>query len=136
MTYNTKQKERIIAFFRDNADKSFTADELISEICDGGSGKSTVYRIIASLCEGGMLRKTQDGDNGKCSYQLIDCHSCHSHLHLKCRDCGKLVHLEGAVSRELERALRETQGFELDESTMIYGRCESCRKQANDSQGL
>ena len=127
MTYNTKQKIRIIAFFRSNPDKSFTSDEIIAQLSDSGVAKSTVYRIISSLSEEGLLRKTQDGGNGKSSYLLMDCEGCRHHLHLKCLECGRLVHLEGGVSLELERTLKELQNFELDENTMLYGRCGGCR---------
>ena len=121
MAYNTKQKNEIISFFKNHADKSFTPDEVYEGVCFAGIGKSTVYRITASLAEAGILRRERDGRGGKCTYQLIQCHDCHEHLHLKCRECGRLVHLDESISTALGESLKSTIGFSLDESTMLYG---------------
>ena len=109
-----------------HADKSFTSDQVFDSLVGSSIGKSTVYRIIASLAEAGILRRERDGDEGKYTYQLIECKGCHEHLHLKCRECGKLVHLDEKISSSLGESLKSAVGFSLDESTMLYGKCESC----------
>lgn len=126
MTYNTKQKNEILAFFKAHPDKSFTLDSVIEALQGAGIGKSTVYRLASALTEEGILRKARDGIGRKSTYQLVDCHDCHSHFHLKCRMCGRLVHLDEELSHRLEERVMSEAGFLLDDSTLLYGRCESC----------
>ena len=131
MAYQTKQKNEIVSFFEAHSDKSFTPDQVFDGVSDSGIGKSTVYRITASLAEAGILRRERDGGGGKYTYQLIKCGDCHEHLHLKCRECGKLVHLDEKLSHALGASLKSNAGFSLDESTLLYGRCESCQNSEN-----
>ena len=130
VAYNTRQKNEIIAFFRSHPDESFTLDRVYEGVCGSGIGKSSVYRIAATLAEEGVLRKEPDGEGGRMSYQLIGCSECHEHLHLKCRECGRLVHLDEEASHALEQRLISSAGFRLDESALIYGKCESCSSQS------
>ena len=123
MTYNTKGKNEIISYFQSRQDESFTAEEVF--LCLSGSGHSSVYRIIATLAEEGVLKREQEGRKTK--YRLPACEGCHEHLHLKCRECGRLVHLDEEISHALENKLRESIGFSLDESALLYGKCESCK---------
>ena len=123
MAYNTKQKNEIISHFTNNPDKSFTADQVFASL--EGIGKSSVYRIIAALADEGILKREQDGR--KCAYRLPAYSGCHEHLHLKCRECGRLLHLDEEISHALEDKLKSSVGFSLDESTLLYGKCESCK---------
>ena len=125
MRYNTKQRNGIISFFKTRADKSFTLDDLLSEIETQGIAKSTLYRIAAELTEEGILRKTRDGGGRKCSYQYISCGGCR-HLHIKCRSCGKLIHLDEDISHRLEGEILYFSGFKLDTDALIYGNCPAC----------
>lgn len=126
MAYNTKQKNEILSFFRAHSDESFTLDRVCEALCPSGIGKSSVYRIAATLAEDGILKRTQDGSGGKSSYQLMECGGCREHLHLKCRECGRVVHLDEEISHALEERLISTAGFRLEQSAMLYGRCEEC----------
>ena len=132
--YHTEQKRILEAFMSENRDRSFTIDEItegLSEISPEGSapGRSTVYRLIAKLVEEGKARKFVKPESRKASYQLVTCEHCDSHLHLKCTDCGKLFHMDGAVSDELLRRIRGYSDFLVDEEeTVLYGRCAGCCK--------
>ena len=54
---------------------------------------------------------------------------CCRHLHLKCADCGKLVHLECPNSIELLRHIYEEHNFSIDsKKSVLYGRCRDCQK--------
>ena len=51
------------------------------------------------------------------------------HYHLKCEKCGRLVHLECGLIRDLQAHVREEHDFELDMAqTVFYGLCGECRR--------
>jgi Fur family ferric uptake transcriptional regulator len=132
-SYRTNQKNILIDFLRSNPDKEFSTDQIAEVICGKGIGKSTVYRLISKLCDDGEILRTH-ADNGKKSlYRYIDKdHSCDEHFHLKCRDCGKIIHLECGLVKELGKHIEAEHGFHLDiRSTVINGVCEDCERKEN-----
>ena len=134
--YITKQKKTLLDFLSLHSERSFTVEELTEGIRlksnDGRAvGKSTVYRLIAKLVDDGILRRISDGKTRKVTYQYIGGGSCSEHLHLKCKDCGILIHLDDVTSHILEKRIYNTEGFTLDGGALIYGRCEAC----SDSRG-
>ena len=129
MTYNTERRTRILEFMKENADKSFTIEEICSGILHGEGGKSTVYRIVSELVADGKLKRLSDGKTRHCTYQYVGDDECVSHLHLKCRDCGKLIHLCDEISREFANALLSEDGFTLDAGAMLFGKCADCGSQ-------
>ena len=129
MKYNTGKRERIIRFLRINSARSFTLEEISAEIVPSGNGKSTVYRIVSELVADGKLKRLSDGKTRHCTYQYVGDDECVSHLHLKCRDCGKLIHLCDEISREFANALLSEDGFTLDAGAMLFGKCADCGSQ-------
>ena len=129
MKYNTGKRERIIKFLRINSAKSFTLEQITFEIVPAGKGKSTVYRIVSELVAEGKVKRLSDGKTRHCTYQYVGDESCVSHLHLKCRDCGKLIHLCDEISKEFSNALLSEDGFMLDAGAMLFGKCADCTSQ-------
>ena len=127
MKYNTGKREQIIKFLRMNSSMSFTLEEISQEITEDGHGRSTVYRIVSELVSEGKLRRLSDGKTRHCTYQYIGDDECSSHLHLKCRDCGRLIHLEDEISHEFAAALLSLDGFTLDAGAMLFGKCKDCK---------
>ena len=126
--YNTKQKEILTLFFKNNKDSQFSVNEIAERICNEYNiGKSTVYRIVSELVSEGKLRRLSDGKTRHCTYQYIGDDECSSHLHLKCRDCGRLIHLEDEISHEFAAALLSLDGFTLDAGAMLFGKCKDCK---------
>ena len=95
MGYNTKQQDAILSVLKGTRGKHITADEIYLKLIRQGKpvGKTTVYRHLEKLTENGTLRRFTTGDNSGACYQLADTH-CSEHYHLKCSDCGKLIHIE------------------------------------------
>ncbi len=127
MSYNTEKRNNLLRFLRENSQNSFTVDELCNNVLNGEGGKSTIYRLVSKLCAEGALRKIFNESTKKISYQYLDCEHCHEHLHLKCKNCGKLIHLDENASQILENSLLQSRGFEIDEGAMLFGRCIDCR---------
>ena len=126
MGYNTGKRERILAFLSDSPDASYTLEEICDALTADGKGKSTVYRIVSELVGEGCVHRLSDGRTRHCTYQYVGDEQCRGHLHLKCKGCGRLVHLDESVSRDFERTLKSVGGFTIEEGTMLFGTCKEC----------
>ena len=126
MRYITGKRERIIDFMSRNNDRSYTLEEICAATTDNGRGKSTVYRLVSELVCDGKITRISDGRTRRCTYQYVGEESCHSHLHLKCKGCGKLLHLDEKVSESLENAVKRAGGFLIDEGALLFGTCAGC----------
>lgn len=128
--YNTRQKQIILDCLKENSHRLLTCDEISDILKASGTpvGKATLYRFLDSLVLSGDARKLSD-DSKKCAaYQLIDKEmDCHSHMHLKCTDCGKLIHLGCDFMSGVGEHILEHHQFRIDNSrTVIFGLCSAC----------
>ena len=126
MKYSTGKREQILAFLSKNADRSFALCDLALEVTGDGRGKSTVYRIVSELLSEGKIRRLSDGKTRHCTYQHIGNEECHAHLHLKCRDCGQLIHLDEDISHKFSDSVLNFGGFTLEAGCMLFGKCKNC----------
>ena len=127
--YRTKQMEILIDYFERNPDKQYSAKEITEKICDNNSvGKSTVYRLINKLVNEGSIRRFR-GDNAKSVvYQYVGRHrECDRHFHLKCVNCGLLVHLDCSYMKNFNEHIYSHHKFSIDASkAVLYVICEKC----------
>lgn len=134
MRYKTAGRRLVCDFMERNAHRQFTVDELYTAlIADGGTvGKSSLYRLTETLCAEGILRKFKENEQSSATFQYIGTDiECSRHLHLKCDVCGKLVHLECAMSRELVSHILADHGFRIDsKKSVLFGKCAACSKDA------
>lgn len=122
--YNTRQKSAVISFFAAGSSRAFTPEEVASALPD--VPRSTVYRIIKQLSDDGCLRKT--GTSGRSAvYQYLG-KDCMSHMHIRCRVCGRTAHLDAATTRQIEALVSSGSGFEALDSTVLEGLCSECRR--------
>ena len=133
MAYKTGKKEEIINLLKSRADESMSLEEICSELLDGGKGRSTVYRLVSGLVECGLLRRISDGKTRHITYQYVGDEHCKHHLHLKCRECGRLIHLDEGISDGIKDAIVKIGGFELDGGEMLLGKCGECQTAGCDS---
>lgn len=131
MRYRTEQRETLQAYLNEHASRQFTIEELASEL-SSTLGKSTVYRLIREMVESGRVRRFQLGQGRRVVYQYMPQEQCISHLHLKCVECGRMLHLDRSVSEFLSRQILASNRFALDDRmTTLYGRCVRCGKGAS-----
>jgi len=125
--YETEQQKQLWACLCQNADKPLTVEELLdcARRANGQApGKSTAFRLMTKWVEAGRVLRTVSGRGRRFVYQLAGCGNLPPHLHLKCVDCGRLIHLDSAESEALLRRIRQKSGFQIDEeSTVLLGRC-------------
>ena len=126
MTYNTEKRADILKLLSSNQSLSYTVEEICEKILDGGHGKSTVYRLIAKLCEEGSVKRVLDSDTGRIGYQYIGDGECAHHLHLKCKECGAVIHLDSETTGDLLNNIKNVKGFAIELGALIYGVCEGC----------
>ena len=112
-----------------HADKSFTSDQVFDGLVGSSIGKSTVYRILSDMLKEGKIKKISSQSSRKVSYQYIDCRGVSEHLHLKCKDCGIIIHLDEATSEMLKENIMAAGSFLLDGDELLFGRCEGCREE-------
>ena len=122
-TYQTQQRRMLLDCFRNNSGRQLTVDELIAAMGDAAPGRSTAYRLVKKLCDEGLVRRLTREDTRQAVYQLEGHSCCAEHLHIKCVDCGLLIHLD----EKMQEALCANTGFVIDdERSMLYGRCARC----------
>lgn len=126
MIYNTEKRTELLDFLKRGEGRTFSVEEICAAILKDGRGKSTVYRLISKLVDEGEVRRIADGKTRHVTYQYIHSGHCAEHLHLKCKECGKLIHLDGEFSCALEQRILKTEGFILDCGALLYGKCEKC----------
>lgn len=129
--YNTKQRERILAYLKENKDCNVTAEEILDyfESIGDSIGKATVYRYLTDLVKQNVVKKYMvEGRNCSC-YQYVEEKNCGEHYHLKCEMCNKIIHLECEEFKEIQRHIACEHNFELDSiRTVLYGVCKECSK--------
>ena len=130
-SYKTKQREEILAFFRQHPGQHLTAGQLCAAL--DGVSKATVARLLARLVQEGALRRyTLRGGQAAC-YQYSGGHlHCQEHYHIKCTQCGRLFHVQSPAMNRVAGELKEQQGFTLDSSmTVLYGICRECAEKGD-----
>ena len=128
--YNTKHKELLLSFLRENSDEHITVQEISVFMSNAGTpmGTATIYRQLDRLVEQGCVKKyILDGRSGACYQYMESDTDCNEHYHLKCVLCGKLIHLDCEVLNDINSHILQHHGFVVDSSkTVFYGQCEEC----------
>ena len=130
-TYKTHQKEMLLEFLRKNPDTPYSVEELASALekeYEDAPGKSTVYRLIGQLVDKGTVKRFVKGNSRQFLYQLAGGEECHHHLHLKCTECGKLLHMGHELSEKVLANILGENDFTVEpDSTTLFGCCKDCK---------
>ena len=127
--YKTEQKKILYDFLRENCESAYSIEEIVSLLEKKGTAlpKSTVYRLMTRLVEDSKVKRMSRGNSRTFTYQIIAGEHCHSHLHLKCIDCGKIIHMASTDSDILLSTIKKSNNFSVNEKeTVIFGRCDVC----------
>ena len=130
--YKTKQRSIILKLLEDNSENSFTIDEIVALLKKNGEpvGRTTVYRYVENLSKSGEVRRFYEGGKSSATYQYVKKENhCAEHMHLKCTECGKLIHLGCDFMNGVCSHIEEHHKFLVNNSkTTILGICEDCLK--------
>lgn len=127
--YNTKQREAVLAYIA-SIDDHVTAIQVVEHFKnqDITIGRTTIYRHLEQLTKSGKVRRyTIDGITGAC-YQYLACaDNPKTHLHLKCEDCGELLHMDCDMMNEIKHHIFDEHEFQINfMKTVFYGKCSYC----------
>jgi len=129
-TYHTNSRAKIMEYLQDNKDRAVTAAAIDEHLKAEGSitNVTTIYRNLDKLEKEGHVIKYASKTGT--SFQYVESeHRCDEHLHLKCVNCGKVIHLDCEFMDEISEHVRKDHGFEIQcRNSVIYGICEDCRK--------
>lgn len=126
MNYNTQLRKLLSTFFAEQQDKHFTIDELQAVIID--VSKSALYRNINQMVDDGFVRRFRESGSRKALYQYISNPECNHHFHLKCLECGQILHMNEADSGKLTELVNSQISFTMDTNkTMLFGYCNICK---------
>ena len=129
MGYKTKQGELIFGILEKNADRHLTAEEICVLLKAEGNavGTTTVYRNLEKLIAEGKIRRFRLEEGEPACYQYLG-GECHEHFHLKCENCGDLIHMDCHDMTNLAEHIKSHHGFAINPlKTVLYGVCERCR---------
>ena len=128
--YNTKQRQNILNYLKENVQKHITAEEIIEHFKkqENPISKSTVYRYLDNLVSENIIRKYISQERACACFQYIENQeSCNKHYHMKCIKCGALFHLDCEEISKLEEHIFKNHNFKLDIcKTVLYGICKEC----------
>lgn len=130
--YKTRQMAQLLDYLQSVQGQHITVQEICHQLQARGvaMGTTTVYRHLERMVAEGLVAKyTVDGTTSACFEYLggpqVQPHSCY---HLKCEQCGKLIHLHCGEVAALQGHILAHHGFAMDpQRTVFYGVCEDCR---------
>lgn len=129
-TYSTKARVAVLNCFENLGDGTVSAAELISRLHKDGVSvnPATVYRCLNRLCAEKLLLKFTEEATQKAVYRFVGSGGgCDEHIHIKCKLCGRVLHLDCGLMREIREHLATDHGFELCcDGSVLYGICDEC----------
>ena len=124
-SYKTEQRELIKNFLIENKDKFVSVDDIMKYMKDNKEevGLTTIYRFLNLLEENNNVR-VEIKEHTKYYQYILD--ECCEHFHLKCKKCGKAIHLHCDEFEDVNEHIQKEHKFRLDNNTIIYGLCNKC----------
>jgi len=129
MTYNTKQREYILSYLKENKERHVTAADIITYFRTKGIkvGSATVYRYLDKLIKEGTVKKYILSEKDGACYQLNECGEHCSHYHFICNTCGNLYHIECDELDCVNKHIMSEHNFSIDLSKTVFcGKCADC----------
>lgn len=130
--YKTNSRIKIMDYLSANKDRTVTVSDIEKHLEETSSSvnKTTIYRYLDKLEADGNVIKYADEKGDKATYQYVDrAHKCDEHLHLKCMECGAIIHLDCEFMDEIAEHVEKDHGFKIHcKNSIIYGICENCQK--------
>ncbi len=128
--YNTRQKAAILEYLKTSYHGHTTARDIVSYFKDQNIniGQATIYRALEKLERDGVIKRyVLDGLSSAC-FEYIGDHSCDGeHYHLKCDECGKLIHFHCDSMKVIHDHMMDHHGFQIDTpKTIFYGKWKEC----------
>ncbi len=133
MPYQTKQQQAVLRCLEARREESVTAADLAEDLRQAGCpvGLATIYRQLEKLESAGRIHKVNTADGALyryCSHEAGgDC------FLLKCRRCGRILHLDCSHLQDFYGHLESEHHFRVDpRGTLFTGLCSRCAGEEDD----
>lgn len=135
--YNTNAKAEIEEYLRQMKGCHLTIKDIAEHFQQKQIkiGQTTIYRKVEDLVQEGTVKKYLLGENNSASFEYVekDLTAEEQGYHLKCENCGKLIHFQCSEAAKFWEHLAEEHKFQIDmQQTVIYGMCQLCSRSARD----
>ena len=129
--YATTSRKMILDFLKKNCDRTVSVTDIDSYLKAENNevNLTTIYRYLDKLANEGTVIKYVAEKGSKAVYQYVENgHRCEGHLHLKCIECGGIIHLECEFMDRIAEHIFLDHGFEIQcKNSIIYGTCVKCK---------
>ena len=130
--YSTKVNEKILEYIKLQKENSFDTKSVYNYIItqDIDVNLTTIYRNLERMAQKNILVKFKSANSSACLYRVVDVKSnCHRHLHMQCRLCKKIYHLEGEFMNNIDNYIKNQFNFNIEcEDSLLIGVCYECSK--------
>ena len=132
-SYNTTQAQQLQTLLKENAGRHLTAGEIhtLLEQQNVTMGYATIYRHLEKLTAAGLVLKYKIDAGSSACYTYIGPQPAQTRpvYHMKCEQCGRIIHLSCKEVEQLEHHIADHHDFTIDPyKTVLYGRCKNCRE--------
>lgn len=128
----TNQRKTIYEILLDSMGEHLNPEEIYELVkkVDPEIGIATVYRTTKLFEEVGILNKIIFND-GCTRYEIAQFEEDrHSHHHLLCTNCRKIIEVKMDLLNELEELIEKEYDFEIhNHSLKFYGLCKDCKEE-------
>lgn len=131
--YRTRQREAILRYLSERPGTHMTVSELQRglDLQDIHIGMTTIYRTMDRLVSENLVRKYDLGNGKSACFEYLN-EETRQHpgeYHLRCEDCGRLIHLHCDHMNAIIDHIQDGHGFSLDPArTVFYGVCAECQQ--------
>ncbi|MGN0466888.1 MAG: transcriptional repressor [Lachnospiraceae bacterium] len=134
--YKTKAKDLILEYAKSHKEQRFSAIDIFEYMNGKGItiNITTIYRNLDKMTDSQNLLKYKTAKDERAMYQYIepDTH-CHHHLHMHCKNCGKILHFECTFMEEVRKHCLEHHGFSLEcDGSILNGICRECAEKIKE----
>lgn len=127
--YMTKQRKILLDFLSRERHRALTAKQIVQSLDGQSISISAVYRTLSELEKCGVVKRTSKAGSREAYYQYTASPECHGHLHLSCRKCGRIHHMDAAGTELLLNSIAQNESFVVDKAeTVLYGVCIDCQE--------
>lgn len=130
--YSTKQRKLLLDYLSQHTDEKLSAKQIAFALRDKSISLSAVYRNLSVLEKAGAIKRYGVSESREIIYQFIDEKNCKEHLHLSCKKCGRIFHLNSKDSEIFIKIIADNESFTVDRAkTVVYGICKDCQSEVS-----
>lgn len=125
----TMQRKYVLRVLLENKDKHLSAEEVYNLVKKyfPDVGLATVYRSLEVFLLTDIVHSIDLGDGRKRYEFQFGAMDGHSHHHLICTRCGKVISVDEDWLEDLEGLLEKKHGFRVENHQLnLFGVCKDC----------